>query len=59
MRLPMLVAVIFLAVLATTTRADAREPFIADDAKGIRPLMIGAHVPDVTLVAPDDQPVVL
>jgi hypothetical protein len=59
MRLPVLVAVLFLAVLAATSRADTHGPFIADDPGQIRPLLIGAHVPDVTLITPDHQPIVL
>ncbi|MDH3215139.1 MAG: hypothetical protein OEN01_02465 [Candidatus Krumholzibacteria bacterium] len=59
MRLPMLVAVFFLLVLAAASRADTRGPFIADAPEQIRPLMIGVRVPDVTLVTPDHQPVVL
>lgn len=59
MRLPTLVAVLFLGVLAAASRADRHEPFIADGPEQIKPLMIGAHIPDVTLVTPDHQPVVL
>ena len=59
MRLSMLIAVLLLAVLAATSRADTHEPYIADSPDQIRPLLIGAHIPDVTLVTPDHQPVVL
>lgn len=59
MRLPMFVAVLFLGVLAAASRAGTQGPFIADNPEQIKPLMIGARVPDVTLVTPDHQPVVL
>jgi hypothetical protein len=59
MKLPMLVTVLLLGVLAAASRADTHGAFIADGPDQIRPLMIGAHIPDVTLVTPDHQPVVL
>jgi hypothetical protein len=59
MRSPMLVVVLFLGVLAASSWAGTQGPFIAEGPEQIRPLMIGAHIPDVTLVTPDHQPVVL
>ncbi len=59
MRWPTLVAAVFLGGLASASWADTHEPFIADSPQQIRPLMIGAHIPDVTLVTPDHKPVVL
>jgi hypothetical protein len=59
MRLSIVVAVLLLGVMAAASRADTGGPFIADDPAQIRPLMIGAHVPDVALVTPDHRPVVL
>jgi hypothetical protein len=50
---------VLLGVLAAPSWADTKEPFIAEGPEQIRPLMIGAHIPDVTLVTPDHQPVVL
>jgi hypothetical protein len=50
---------VLLGVLAAPSWADTKEPFIAEGSAQIRPLMIGAHIPDVTLVTPDHQPVVL
>jgi hypothetical protein len=55
----MSVAVLFLGVLAAASRADTHVPVIADGPEQIKPLMIGAPIPDVTLVTPDHQPVVL
>jgi len=57
MRSLLLVAVLLLG--AAVSRADAIEPFIADSPGEIRPLLIGADIPDVTLVTPDYHPVVL
>jgi len=59
MRLPMLVVVFFLGVLAVASRAHAQDPFIADSPDQIRPLMIGDDIPDVTVVTPDHKVVVL
>jgi len=59
MKWPIFVAVLLLGVLTAASRADTQGPFIADSPEQIKPLMIGAHVPDVTLITPDHQPVVL
>ena len=59
MRLLMFVAVLSLGILAVASRADTHEPFVADSPEHIRPLMVGADIPDVTLVTPDHQLVVL
>ena len=59
MRLLVFVIAILTGVLAAASWADTHEPFIAESPEQIRPLMIGAHIPDVTLVTPDHQPVVL
>ena len=53
------VMVLLVGVLAAAPRAGTPEPFIADSPEGIRPLLIGADIPDVTLVTPDHRPVVL
>ncbi len=59
MRLLMTVIVLFLGVLTAASWADTHKPFIAESPDQIRPLMIGAHIPDVTLVTPDHERVVL
>jgi len=58
MRLSALAVVLFLGGLAAVSWADAQEP-IAEGPEQICPLVIGAHIPDVTLVTVDRQPVVL
>ena len=59
MRVLILVVVLFLGGLATASWAATREPVIADSPEQIRPLIIGDSIPAVTLVTPDQQPVVL
>ena len=59
MKLPMSVVALVLGVLVAASWADTQEPFVAESPDQIRPLMIGAHIPDVTLVTPDHKPVVL
>lgn len=51
--------ILFAGFLVGALRAETHEPFIADSPEQIRPLLAGAPVPDVTLVAPDRHPVVL
>ena len=55
----MFIVVLLLGALAAVSRADTNEPFIAESPGEIRPLLIGADIPDVTLVTPDHHPVVL
>ena len=57
MKLTILSAAVVLAVTVAASGADT--PFIAESPEQIRPLLIGAHIPDVTLVTPDHKPVVL
>jgi len=59
MKTLLLVAVLLLGASAAVSPADASEPYIADSPGEIRPLLIGADIPDVTLVTPDYHPVVL
>lgn len=59
MRLSIPIVVLSLGILAAPSRADTREPFVADSPENIRPLIIGAKIPDVNLVTPDHQTVVL
>ena len=59
MRLRISVAVALLGVLAGVSQADTHKTAIADSPENIRPLLIGADIPDVTLVTPDYQLVVL
>ena len=59
MRILFLVTALLLGVLAAVSWGDTHEPVIADSPGEIRPLLIGADIPDVTLVTPDYQPVVL
>jgi len=50
---------LLLSVLAAVARADTRENYIADSPEQVRPLLIGEEIPDVTLVTPDYEKVVL
>ena len=59
MRLFVLVVALIFGALTSTAWADSHEPYIADSPENIRPLMIGATVPDVALVTPDHRPVEL
>jgi len=59
MKTLLLVAALTVGVFAAGSRADAPEPYIADSPQQIRPLLIGAEIPDVTLVTPDYHPVLL
>ena len=59
MRSLLLAATLLFGALFAASGADASEPYIADSPEGIRPLLIGAEIPDVTLATADYQPVVL
>jgi len=59
MRKSVLLGTIALGFLAAATLASAEKRSIAETPGQIRPLMIGADIPDVTLVTPDYQHVVL
>ena len=59
MRVLWCVGVLLVGMVLAPRGAGAADTFIADSPEQIRPLMIGAPIPDVTLVTPDHRPVVL
>jgi hypothetical protein len=58
LRIPF-VLVCLVAALALPSQAHAQDPFIAESPDEIRPLLIGADIPDVTLATVDREPVEL
>jgi len=55
----LLVLAVAFGALAAVAVAETPEAYIADSPGEIRPLLIGADIPDVTLTTPDYQPVAL
>lgn len=51
--------VVTVGVFVSPSAADTPEHFIADAPEQVRPLLIGDHIPDVTLLTPSYRPVVL